>query len=84
MIKKLRGKQVILVKEDYTAEQILKRGIETWSNFDLSFHPLEQYVLLYPDGLEVVLLRSSPQPFNLKERTTQAIQSNVPVHKRRL
>ena len=38
-----------------------------WSNFDLSFQPLEQYVLLYPDMLEVVLLRTKPERFNLKD-----------------
>ena len=67
-MKPVRGTKLsIKVNEMSTAEEIRMEGIKKHSIYDQYFYSSEDYVLLYPDGKQVVTLRSSDTKFNLKE-----------------
>ena len=56
-LKRVRGKKLPLkVKTTNNYDNLKKRAIEKHSHHDQSFCGLEEYVLLYPDGKEALLL----------------------------
>lgn len=60
-LKPVKGKAMIVrVLPDIRKQELLKKGIEKHAAYDMNFQPYENYVLLYPDGTEVLTLPGQP------------------------
>jgi hypothetical protein len=67
-LKRCRGKTLpIITAPEASSEEIKEKAVSKHTNHDKTLHHGLDYVLLYPDGSEVVNMPGSTQPFVLEK-----------------
>ena len=64
-LKPSRGRLPLIVRENASVSLILSTAVKKYGDFEKSFNKDREYVLLYPDGSEVVTVPGTTEPFTL-------------------